>query len=80
MESLRKRLAVLAALVGGLFLVGGGVANAAVDPGTTTAITSGFSDLQTIVVTVLAVALFAIAVAALAIKMGVKWLRKGASQ
>lgn len=80
MKAYARKVAAVLGLVGLFAFFAVGSASAAVDPGTTAAITGGFDDLKTVVVTVLAVALFAIAVAALAIKMGVKWLRKGAGQ
>jgi hypothetical protein len=41
--------------------------------------TQGFTDLTTVVTTVLAVAFIGIVVAITAVKMGAKWLKRGAS-
>lgn len=55
------------------------LAYASTTPSVENSINSGFSSLQSLIVGVLAAALFAITVAALGIKMGVRWLRKGSS-
>ncbi len=75
----KARIGVVASFVAVLVGLTVAPANAAVDPGTVTAITSGFTDLTGLVTGTLAVALFGIVVAIVAITMGVRWLRKGAA-
>lgn len=63
------------------FLVGSPSASfAAVDPGTVTAVTGGFTDLQDMLTTSLIPALFALLLIGIAVKVGSKYLSKGASK
>lgn len=73
-------LRTVGVVLGALFsvLLLGTAANAQATPDA--AISAGFGSLIALVVGVLAASLFGIAVASLGIKMGVNWLRKGASQ
>jgi hypothetical protein len=71
-----RRLAVVASVLVPLMFMGG---EAFATGGTvSTAITSGFSGLQTLIVGVIAVAAFAITVAGVGISLGIKWLRSKA--
>lgn len=50
------------------------------DDSITTSVTSGFGQVQDLLVTTVAPAVFTLAVAAIAITYGIKWLRKGTSK
>lgn len=67
-------MATVALVLGGTFF-----APAFAVDDTSTSINAGFASLTTLVVGVLATALFGITVATLGIKMGVRWLKKGAA-
>ena len=74
------RLGVLASVpvVGMLALTG--AANAAIDPSTSAAVTSGLDETKTLIVTVIAVGFFAIVLAVIGIRIGAKWMKKAAGQ
>ena len=51
----------------------------AVDPAVSAAVTQGFSDTSSLLVTVLIPALLALVVLSLAVRIGIKYLKRGAS-
>lgn len=46
---------------------------------TETAVTGGFTDLQSLFVTTIAPAIFALIIAVVGVTMGIKWLRRGSA-
>jgi len=80
---MRTRLQVVLAAVAtvlGLGVALPGLASAAVDSGTSTAVTGGFSDLKTFIVVTIGVLFFALVVAIIGMTTGAKWLKRGASK